>query len=149
MTGAPAALASARVAYAPPPRGTNRLAKSAPPSARPIGGIRTSSTRELTILPKAVPRITATARSITLPRATNSLNSRSSDMAILQSGTNQHLEGFAPHHSAQPLLELGQRPLRGDQRLWVDGAGAQALERRRVVGRRVVVGAHRGELLVV
>src|SRR4029450_3631265 len=45
------------------------------PSARPIGGIRTPSTSVVTILPKAAPMMTPTARSITFPRAMKSRNS--------------------------------------------------------------------------
>ena len=49
--------------------------KSTCPSSSPIGGMKIPSTSEVTILPKAAPITTATARSITLPRAMNSLNS--------------------------------------------------------------------------
>jgi len=41
--------------------------KLTPPKSKPMGGIMTSLTKEETILPKAPPIITATARSITLP----------------------------------------------------------------------------------
>ena len=51
------------------------LEKSIPPMARPIGGMITFSTSEVTILPKAAPITTPTARSTTLPRMANSLNS--------------------------------------------------------------------------
>src|SRR5215212_8969084 len=47
------------------------------PSASPSGGISTSSVNDVTILPNAAPRITAMARSSTLPRITNALNSLS------------------------------------------------------------------------
>jgi hypothetical protein len=40
-----------------------------------MGGIRMPSTSEVTIFVKAAPMMTPTARSTTLPRATNSLNS--------------------------------------------------------------------------
>jgi hypothetical protein len=43
----------------------------------PTGGMRTSLTNELTILPKAAPMTMPTAMSITLPRTANSLNSLS------------------------------------------------------------------------
>src|SRR4051812_20536729 len=43
--------------------------------ARPIGGMMTPSTSVVTIFPNAAPMITPTARSTTLPRAMNSLNS--------------------------------------------------------------------------
>src|SRR6185295_9551382 len=52
-----------------------RLEKSALPRAIPIGGMMTPSTSDVIIFPKATPMITATARSITFPRAMNSLNS--------------------------------------------------------------------------
>src|SRR5712692_322978 len=42
-----------------------------------MGGMRMSPTKDATILPKAAPITTAMASSITLPRMTNSLNSRS------------------------------------------------------------------------
>ena len=51
------------------------LEKSTPPMSRPIGGMMILSTNAVTILPKAAPITTATARSITLPFAMNSLNS--------------------------------------------------------------------------
>src|SRR5262245_7150863 len=44
-----------------------------------MGGMITSSTRELTILPKAAPIMMPTAMSMTLPRIANSLNSLSMD----------------------------------------------------------------------
>src|SRR5260370_21530857 len=53
----------------------NNPEKSTWPSSRPIGGIITSSTSEDTIFPKAAPIITPTAKSTTLPRMANSLNS--------------------------------------------------------------------------
>src|SRR5262245_59700720 len=53
----------------------NRLLKSTCPSIIPMGGMITSLTSEVTILPNAAPMITPTARSMTFPRAANSLNS--------------------------------------------------------------------------
>src|SRR5688572_5409517 len=53
----------------------SRLAKSTPPSARPIGGMTTPSTNVVTMRPNAAPMMTATARSMTLPRAMKSRNS--------------------------------------------------------------------------
>jgi hypothetical protein len=53
----------------------NRLLKSTWPSSSPIGGIITSSTSELTTLPKAMPMMTPTARSTTFPLTANSRNS--------------------------------------------------------------------------
>src|SRR4051794_6329105 len=46
-----------------------------PPIAIPIGGMMMSLTREVTTPPNAAPMITPTARSRTLPRIANSLNS--------------------------------------------------------------------------
>ena len=46
-----------------------------PPNSLPITGMTTSFTSEPTILPKAAPITTPTARSTTLPRIANSLNS--------------------------------------------------------------------------
>src|SRR5579859_5319795 len=53
----------------------NKLEKSTPCKSIPMGGIMMSSTSEVTIFPKDAPMITPTARSITLPRIANSLNS--------------------------------------------------------------------------
>src|SRR5215470_2016837 len=50
---------------------------SACPRSRPMGGMRMSPTKDVTILPKAAPMTTPTASSTTLPRMMNSLNSRS------------------------------------------------------------------------
>ena len=52
-----------------------RLEKSSLPKTRPTSGMMTSATSESTILPKAAPMITPTARSITLPLTANSRNS--------------------------------------------------------------------------
>ena len=46
-----------------------------PPVIQPIGGMITSLTSELTILPNAPPMTIPTAMSITLPRIANALNS--------------------------------------------------------------------------
>src|SRR5882724_7427209 len=51
--------------------------KSTPPRSRPIGGITTSFTSEVTMPPNAAPMITPIARSTTLPRMMNVLNSLS------------------------------------------------------------------------
>ena len=48
----------------------------------PINGISTSSTNEVTILPKAPPMITPTAMSITLPFMANSLNSLTNPIVL-------------------------------------------------------------------
>src|SRR5882672_8029392 len=60
---------------APAFRTRNLFEKSSPPVTKPIGGIRISFTSEVTILPKAAPMMTPTARSIALPLTANSLNS--------------------------------------------------------------------------
>ena len=54
--------------------------KFTPPSSMPSGGISTSLTNEVTILPNAAPITTPTARSTTLPRIANFLNSSSRAM---------------------------------------------------------------------
>src|SRR5471032_511496 len=71
-----AALAAAKVSTAWSPLSTRKkLAKSTPPSAKPIGGMMTSLTSELTMPVKEAPMITPTARSTTVPRTANFLNS--------------------------------------------------------------------------
>src|SRR5262249_23034245 len=77
MVGAPAALAAARVGYDCPESVTNSSAQFTRPRARPMGGIKRSFTKEVTMAPKAAPMTTATARSTTLPRIRNALNSLS------------------------------------------------------------------------
>ena len=57
----------------------SRLVKLTPPTRRPTRGMTISLTREVTIEPKAPPMITPTARSMTLPRLMNSLNSVAKD----------------------------------------------------------------------
>ncbi|MNR34612.1 hypothetical protein D3C85_1524010 [compost metagenome] len=54
---------------------TNMFEKSSLPMMRPITGMIRSLTTESTILPKAAPMITPTARSITLPRIAKVRNS--------------------------------------------------------------------------
>src|SRR5438094_9800592 len=54
---------------------TNMLEKSTLPSKSPMGGIKMSLTSEVTIFPKAAPRMIPMAMSITFPRMANSLNS--------------------------------------------------------------------------
>src|ERR1700739_847445 len=53
----------------------NRFEKSTWLRSIPIGGMIMSCTREETIFPNAAPMMKPTARSITLPRMANSLNS--------------------------------------------------------------------------
>src|SRR5262245_16451599 len=59
-----------------------RALKSMPPVARPIGGMSTSETIELTIFPNAAPMMTPIAMSTTLPRCTNALNSATIPIAF-------------------------------------------------------------------
>lgn len=76
IVGAPAACASANVAYdVPVLRLMKKLEKSKPPRTTPMGGMIMSFTSEFTILLNAAPITTATARSSTLPRVTKSRNS--------------------------------------------------------------------------
>src|ERR1044071_9358285 len=84
-----AALAAARLSTLGSPLSTRKkLEKSTPPSARPIGGMITSLTRELTIVVKDAPMMTPIARSTTLPRTANFLNSVNTDM-----GGHPHFSG--------------------------------------------------------
>src|SRR6267142_1885985 len=54
--------------------------------SRKMGGMRMSPTKDATILPKAAPMTTPTASSTTLPRMTNSLNSRSMEPSSRSAG---------------------------------------------------------------
>src|SRR5579864_4415609 len=58
----------------------NQLLKSRPPTARPTSGMIKSLTSESTILPKAPPMMTPTAKSTTLPLTAKSRNSLMKDM---------------------------------------------------------------------
>src|SRR6266496_4756002 len=58
------------------------LEKSRPPVTRPTTGMTRSLTSESTILPKAPPMITPTARSTTLPLIANSRNSLVNDIEM-------------------------------------------------------------------
>src|SRR5438477_5026719 len=77
MTGIEFAFASANDFGIPFDRSStmSRLEKSTPRRSRPIGGIRMPSTSVLTILTNAAPIMIPIARSTTLPRAMNVLNS--------------------------------------------------------------------------
>src|ERR1700687_2550463 len=75
MVGSPAAFAAATDATGLSLKLIKRLEKSTCPSILPTGGMITSSTSEDTTLPNAAPIITPTAKSITFPRTTNSLQS--------------------------------------------------------------------------
>jgi len=57
------------------PKAKYKFEKSISQISQPITGITKSSTIEVTILPKAAPIITATAKSITFHLTANSLNS--------------------------------------------------------------------------
>src|SRR5580704_6108829 len=57
----------------------NRFEKSTLPITTPMGGIRTSVTSEVTILPNAAPITMPIAKSSTFPRMMNSLNSLNID----------------------------------------------------------------------
>src|ERR1700730_6549143 len=72
-TGLPAGSVPMRIA---------RSLKLTLPINRPIGGMMTSATAELTILPNGAPITTPTARSMTLPFIANSLNSEARLMGI-------------------------------------------------------------------
>src|SRR3954467_14703186 len=82
MVTALAALAAANVSRVGSPfRTRKKLEKSTPPKARPMGGMITSLTRELMMPVKEAPMITPTAKSTTLPRTANFLNSARRDMS--------------------------------------------------------------------
>jgi hypothetical protein len=58
------------------------VVKSIPPVRKDITGMMISATSELTIFPNAPPITTQTARSMTLPRMANDLNSSIKDIII-------------------------------------------------------------------
>src|SRR6478736_3270696 len=79
-----------------------RLEKSSLPNTRPMIGMITSATSESTILPKAPPMITPTARSTTLPLTANSLNSLMKLMLdpralVVENGAQYREEAWAQH----------------------------------------------------
>jgi hypothetical protein len=76
----------------------NKPEKSTLPTSWPIGGISTSSTSDVTIFPNAAPMITPTAKSMTLPRMANSLNSFSTDV-LLYFIRSRHSTAQADSHS--------------------------------------------------
>src|SRR4051812_13709921 len=76
------------------PSTMNRLEKSSLPNTMPTIGMIRSLTRESTILPKAPPMITPTARSITLPFTANSRNSLIIDIV------------FSPHEPATAIAAV-------------------------------------------
>src|SRR5438128_2533053 len=91
MTAAPASRAAFSEAKVPlaGSRLMKRSLKLTPPMALPMGGMRMSLTMEVTILPKAAPMTTPTARSTTLPRMANSLNSLSMLIAFWKECLNE------------------------------------------------------------
>ena len=92
----------------------NRSEKSTLPRARPIGGMMTSSTSDFTMVPKAPPMMMPTARSTTLPRIANSLNSLSI-AACLRSWDGTELppdiSGECPA-ARRPRLKVRRAPIR-------------------------------------
>src|SRR6185295_11300252 len=114
-----------------------RFWKSTPPRSSPIGGMRMSLTNEVTILPKAPPMITATARSITFPRATKSLNSLSIE-AIL-SKVSAESQSVAADESCRAFGGAGVVP----SPVWI------TVVRRDAVGQRLVGGGGSHEVLHV
>lgn len=60
-----------------------RSLKLTPPISHPIGGMMTSATMLLTILPNAPPMITPTAMSTTLPFMANVLKSFKNELIII------------------------------------------------------------------
>src|ERR1035437_7968943 len=110
-------MASAGVEKVPPVGASfkimNLFEKSRPPVSKPIGGIRISFTRELTMAPKAAPMITPTARSTALPLMANSLNSFNIWMLLVRQHDIHNI--FRDDHpllnclSRNKLLNLWQR----------------------------------------
>src|SRR6266550_5427526 len=81
------------------------LAKSILPSTRPNGGMMMPSTRSVTILPKAAPMMTPTARSMTLPRAMKSRNCLATDMRALWRGCLRHHDRRRGRHRVEVVQE--------------------------------------------
>src|SRR5215218_8618262 len=78
----------------------------------PIGGMMTSSTSEVTILPKAAPMITPIARSRTLPRTANSLNSLNiTPSSLVQESLKDFRRSWLGQHEEAPR-PLGAQDLR-------------------------------------
>src|SRR5437763_15344836 len=74
----------------------NQLEKSMPPISRLTTGMMMSFTSESTILPKAAPMMTPTARSTTLPFNANSRNSVMNDIAHSSDGVEGRPRGDRP-----------------------------------------------------
>src|SRR5215471_16971169 len=103
----------------------NWLVKSRPPKMRPTTGMMRSFTSESTILPKAAPMMTATARSTTLPLSAKLRKSLSIDIfdspclrqrrnrgrsALLRAASNRSFARFAGAN-AHNLLDRGDENL--------------------------------------
>ena len=86
IVAAPASLAAARLVYSTSVRLMKMSEKSMPPVINPIGGMMISLTSDVTMLPKAAPMITPTARSNALPFTANSLNSLMIFMITIRMG---------------------------------------------------------------
>src|SRR5690348_9405103 len=111
-----AALAAARVSTLGSPLITRKkLEKSTPPSARPIGGISTSLTSELMMAVKDAPMMTPTARSTTLPRTANFLNSASTDMDALPLGLAVRLIAGRAFNKPPRHRQIGRRSRQSQQ----------------------------------
>src|SRR5438445_4587212 len=90
---------------------------------RPIIGMMTSSTSEPTILPKAAPMITPMARSTTLPRFANFLNSCSMVSSVAsghakpdqQSRYREHRKAGRKQNRGRVLLDLDVELLGQDE----------------------------------
>src|SRR5215471_1445907 len=108
MSGTPAVLAAASEGKVFSDKLRYKLVKSTLPSRNPIGGMITSLTSEVVILPNAAPMTKPTARSTTFPRIANSLKSESIDMVQwppCELSSSCHIaiesslrEGFMPRH---------------------------------------------------
>src|SRR5262245_20718339 len=92
---------------------TAKLEKSTPPRRRPMGGMITSATMDVTILPKATPMISPTARSSTLPFTANSRNSLRIGMTRLLARPEHRGCPVTLTDEGAPREELGPRR-RGD-----------------------------------
>src|SRR5438270_8797874 len=114
----------------------NMFVMSILPSARPSGGIRMSFVNDVTILPNAAPRMTAMARSSTLPRMTNALNSLSIGSGV---GGGTSTEGAKRRreerlHGHVELERRGLAARRSELAAW-----AGAVERRRACRRMLPI----------
>src|SRR5438552_5523455 len=101
----------------------NQLLKSRPPTSRPTTCMMMSLTSESTILPKAPPMITPTAKSTTLPLTANSRNSFANDTLCSSWGSLDRVLARFAGANAHDLFH------RGDKNLAVaDLAGARSFD---------------------